>query len=244
MNCQTIRAKSSFFREGRSVAQVAALLGIQETTVKKRLSRARVSLKDTLVNRAGEAFTRTAPGAAFTTVVVGLMVVGAPTTAAAAGLGVAKPVGSALPLAKVLAMISGAVLGPLIGVSGIWFGVQKSLHVARDEQERADLRRFRWANIGLVVAVSVAWAVCPRVIDSPWSIIVPHVLFVVGMCVSYGLWLPKIVARRHAAEVTEDPTSALKHRRQRTFRWLGLLLGVTFGSIGVYLGLRAQGALP
>lgn len=72
----------------------------------------------------------------------------------------------------------------------------------------------------------------------------PYVVFIVGLCVSYGLWLPKIVARRHAAEIAEDPSSVRRHQRQRVFRWLGLLLGVTFGSLGVYFGLKAQGALP
>jgi RNA polymerase sigma factor (sigma-70 family) len=233
-----------FYREGRSAAQVAALLGLKESAVKKRLSRAQISLKETFVGRSGQAFARTTPSAAFTTVVVGMVVAGAPATATAAGLGVAKSMGSAPPLAKALATLGGAVLGLVSGLAGVWLGVQKSLQVARDEEERDALRTFRWANIALVVAVSIAWAIAPRVFDSPSSIMVTYAVFVVGMCASYGVWLPHIVARQHAAEVAEDPASARRHQRQRAWRWLGLLVGVTFGSLGVYFGLKARGAPP
>ncbi len=41
-----------FYREGRSVAQVARLLGLREDTVKKRLSRARAALRDEVLQLA------------------------------------------------------------------------------------------------------------------------------------------------------------------------------------------------
>src|SRR5262249_49933065 len=52
-----------YYREGKSVRQVAELLGLGEDAVKKRLERARASLRQALLERAGEALRKTAPGA-------------------------------------------------------------------------------------------------------------------------------------------------------------------------------------
>jgi RNA polymerase sigma factor (sigma-70 family) len=54
-----------FYREGRSVAQVARLLELREDTVKKRLSRARAALRDDVLARFAEAVETTAPGDQF-----------------------------------------------------------------------------------------------------------------------------------------------------------------------------------
>ena len=55
-----------FYREGQSVAQVAELLDLTEAAVRKRLSRARQSLRAAVLERVGETLKTSAPGAAFT----------------------------------------------------------------------------------------------------------------------------------------------------------------------------------
>ena len=76
-----------FYREGQSSRQVAALLGLSDEAVRKRLSRARASVRGELVQRFGEFARSTAPSAAFGLVVVGALGTAAPTTAAAAAFG-------------------------------------------------------------------------------------------------------------------------------------------------------------
>ncbi|HWN41859.1 MAG TPA: sigma-70 family RNA polymerase sigma factor, partial [Thermoanaerobaculia bacterium] len=55
-----------YYREGRSVRQVADLLGLREEAVKQRLTRARSRLRREMLDRLGETLQRTTPGAAFT----------------------------------------------------------------------------------------------------------------------------------------------------------------------------------
>ncbi|MCB1560958.1 MAG: RNA polymerase sigma factor [Xanthomonadales bacterium] len=73
-----------YYREGQSSQQVAELLGIRDAAVRKRLSRARQSLRDELLERLGNVARATAPGVAFTALIVAGLSVSAP--AAAAGL--------------------------------------------------------------------------------------------------------------------------------------------------------------
>ena len=75
-----------FYREGQSSRQVAALLGLSDEAVRKRLSRARASVRGELLQRYGEFARNTAPSAAFGLVVAGALMTAAPTTAAAAAM--------------------------------------------------------------------------------------------------------------------------------------------------------------
>lgn len=89
-----------FYREGRSIKQVARLLELSEAAVKKRLSRARQSIREDVLGRLQGVLVRTAPGAAFTAAVV-VSISPAPAAAAtvaastgAAGLWTALSVGA------------------------------------------------------------------------------------------------------------------------------------------------------
>jgi len=72
-----------FYREGQSSQQVAALLGITDAAVRKRLSRARQLVRDELLVRFGEFARSSAPSAAFTsTVAIALAALSNPASAA------------------------------------------------------------------------------------------------------------------------------------------------------------------
>jgi RNA polymerase sigma factor (sigma-70 family) len=73
-----------YYREGQSSQQVATLLGLSDAAVRKRLSRARASVREEMLRRFGEFARGTAPGAAFATAVVSMVMVAAPGTASAA----------------------------------------------------------------------------------------------------------------------------------------------------------------
>lgn len=70
-----------FYREGQSVQAVATLLELSEGAVKKRLSRARQAIRDDVLPQLAGALAGSAPGLAFTSVVMASV---KPTTAAAA----------------------------------------------------------------------------------------------------------------------------------------------------------------
>ncbi|MCL6711687.1 sigma-70 family RNA polymerase sigma factor [Pseudomonas sp. R2.Fl] len=85
-----------FYREGQSSLQVAELLGLSDAAVRKRLSRARGIVREEMLKRFGEFARSTAPGAAFTVLVVSGLMGAAPVASAAIAIGAgAVGVGSA-----------------------------------------------------------------------------------------------------------------------------------------------------
>ncbi|MFC3551153.1 RNA polymerase sigma factor [Lysobacter cavernae] len=99
-----------YYREGQSSQQVAALLGLSDATVRKRLSRARATVRAELLARFATFACDSAPSAAFTALV-------------ATALGVASPVASAAVVVSALgAGAVGSGVGKL-GVGGVGTGV-------------------------------------------------------------------------------------------------------------------------
>ena len=76
-----------YYREGQSSKQVAMLLGLSDAAVRKRLQRARQSVRDDLLTRFSEFARSSAPSAAFAVGVTAALGITKP--AAAAGLGIA-----------------------------------------------------------------------------------------------------------------------------------------------------------
>lgn len=61
-----------YYREGQSSRQVAALLGLSDAAVRKRLSRARDTVREELLQRFGQFARGSAPSAAFTATLAGM----------------------------------------------------------------------------------------------------------------------------------------------------------------------------
>lgn len=96
-----------YYREERSVRQVAHLLGLSEAAVKKRLSRARVRLREEVADRFEGVVQRTIPGAAL---VVGIVSKLPPRAASGLGVTTATAAGIAATATVVLTVILGAAL--------------------------------------------------------------------------------------------------------------------------------------
>lgn len=257
-----------YYREGQSSKQVAHLLGMQDAAVRKRLSRARQSLRDDLLTRLGELAKATAPTAVFT----GLVIAGltASPTAAAAGLSAAGAsvaggflgecvnafgavgkglgkgaMGSAVVgkgASKLLIGAAGGIVFALIaGIAGVIFGVRRHWITAIDEQEKRDLAWFAAAGIGVVFLFTglMTLAVLHQ------SAMMPTLSFV-GLMVTIGVmnltWLPRILARRHAREHDDNPLRAAQERvAERRMAWAGMLIGVVLGGSGLLVGLVTSG---
>ncbi len=82
-----------YYREGQSSQQVASLLGLSDAAVRKRLSRARGTVRGEMMKRFGDFARGTAPGAAFALTVSSALMIAAPAASAAAIIG-AGTVGS------------------------------------------------------------------------------------------------------------------------------------------------------
>jgi RNA polymerase sigma factor (sigma-70 family) len=209
-----------FYREERSVKQVANLLEMSEDSVRQRLSRARGALRETVLERMGETLTRTAPGAAFTAFILGLISTAAPPTAAAAGLAAGAKAGSTF--AKLAWLWSGAALGAIVGMLPFVYNYRQAIRVARDEPERRAWLRLAVTGCVLVLCFATSTAFAPK---GTLGSVVFCGAFIACLGVMQWVWVPRIVARRHAAELLEDPTAAARHRRQRVWAVVGLLAG-------------------
>ncbi len=157
-----------FYREGQSSQQVALLLGITDAAVRKRLSRARQQVRDDLLRRFGEFARDSAPGAAFTTVVVGgLGVAAKPASAAAAVVGGTAGAGIA---GKALALLGGGsgmaagTLGGSVAAGALAAHLTRPtlLAYAETREERAEILRGYWIYLVVtLVLMTLAFVAVP-----------------------------------------------------------------------------------
>lgn len=230
-----------YYREGRSARQVADLLGMREDAVKQRLSRARSRLRQDMLERLGETLQSTAPGAAFTAAVMTALTFAAPGTAAAAGLAAATKASSPGLFARLAFLLGGAALGAAGGIAGVVLGARPLFARARDDEERRGLKAFVAVSIALTLGAAAGFVLST---DSQLGVIATFVVFYLSLLGVCFLWLPRIVGRRLAAELREDPAGAARrHRRDRRLSWLGAILGLLFGGGGLIWGLIQAGYL-
>jgi RNA polymerase sigma factor (sigma-70 family) len=159
-----------FYRQKQSIDQVATGLGLSEDVVKQRLSRGRKMLKAEIATVVEDVLGRTRPSKMFTVAVVAaLPALTLQTATAATGVAVK---GAPAAKAAFLSGISGAVLGPIVGLLGGIFGTLMSIKNTSSARER----RF-------VITMSVAcWIVLVLLIA------LPLVLALAGVIPKWGYW--------------------------------------------------------
>jgi RNA polymerase sigma factor (sigma-70 family) len=236
-----------YYREGQSSQQVAALLGLSDAAVRKRLSRARQGLRDDLVKRFGEFARSSAPTAAFTAVIASALVVASPPAAAKGILAVAAA-GGAKTLGKLVLGAAGSIgIAMAAAFAGIWLGLRSQLKGAVDDEERSALVRSAVIN-GLASIAFVAGMLLVAAGARGTTMLVATVLAWIGfMGVIFYQTLvvqPRAMRRRHALEAARDPIAAARRRRrERIHCWIGGTIGFASGCTGVFLGLRSAGVL-
>jgi RNA polymerase sigma factor (sigma-70 family) len=225
-----------FYREGQSVAQVADLLDLSEAAVRKRLSRARATLRESLLERLGHTLKATTPGIGFTAGVIGALTIGAP-TASAATL-VASKSAAGVGLGAKLLLFASALPGALGGIAGVVGGTRSLVRDARDDEERRGIRRFRIVASLATIVFALGFPLSATVSSHVrlWGT-VNFALFIATLALLYTVWLPRILQRRFDAEMREDPVTATA-RRQREHRAsvIGWTLGLTLGTLGLVCG--------
>ena len=143
-----------YYREQQSVSTVAEQLELSPNAVKQRLHRGRQMLRDEVAAIVERGLLRTAPGVAFTAgVLAALPVMSGTAKAATATITTAKGI-SAMGSAG-MAGIAGAILGPLAGILGGWFGYAMSMKAARSERERDFIRDSTYKILGLILLFGV-----------------------------------------------------------------------------------------
>jgi RNA polymerase sigma factor (sigma-70 family) len=135
-----------FYRQNKSVASVAEVLGVSEDAVKQRLSRGRVMLAERVERALGSVLRRTVPSAAFTLAVMGVLAASTTTASAAAATGA----GAKLAKGSVL---GGALAVPFITwAAGMWGLFRSQTQSARTPRER----RFAVWTLGAAILLGFA----------------------------------------------------------------------------------------
>ncbi len=223
-----------YYREGQSSQQVATLLGMSDAAVRKRLSRARQSVRDGLLQRFGEFARSSAPGIAFTAMVAGAVATAAPPAAAATVVATVGASATAKGVAKI-GMGSAGGIAFAIGISAaaMYWASRYLLRFAATDAERAALRRYViWQCVtGASFLGAMLYAVSQT---EGW---VPLLATTVGgfIVINYQslVWLPRIMAPCFARMAALDPVRAARARRGFTwmYGWIGSLIG-TLGGFG------------
>ncbi|MET0289870.1 MAG: RNA polymerase sigma factor [Pseudoxanthomonas sp.] len=146
-----------FYREGQSSQQVAHLLGISDAAVRKRLSRARETVREELLQRFGSFARGSAPSTAFTATLVGVLGL-ASKPAAAAGVEVAAASVGGSVLGKLLAGSAAAGAGAIAGgllSGGITAWLMRGVLFRFTESEAE--RRVVWAAYRRYLVVGLVW---------------------------------------------------------------------------------------
>ncbi len=176
-----------FYRQNQSVNQTATDLGLSEYVVKQRLSRGRKLLKAEIATVVEDVLGRTRPSKVFMVAVIAALPALTAQTATAAAAGAALK-GAPVAKATFLSGISGAVLGPIVGVLGGIFGTWMSIKNTKSARERrfaVTMSIVVWLALVLLIAVPLVLAlggVIPR-----WAFLPFFVLFFVFL-VPFMVW--------------------------------------------------------
>lgn len=233
-----------YYREGQSSQQVAALLGLSDAAVRKRLSRARQDLRDDLLKRFGEFARSSAPGVAFTTMVATALTVASP-PAAAAGILTAGAAVGAKTFGKILLGAAGSIgFAVVASFTAIYLGLRSQLRGAIDERERHGLIRSSVVNALASIGFVAALLVIARATTGWLPAVLATVVFMATIFYQSLVVQPRVLARRHAMEAARDPVAAARERRKEKIKcWIGVFFGTVGGLGGLIGGLIASGRL-
>ena len=207
-----------YYREGQSSKQVAMLLGLSDAAVRKRLSRARQSVRDDLLTRFGEFARSSAPSAAFAVGVTAALGITKP--AAAAGLGIAtKSIAGSL-FARFALGFAGAASGGLLGgLVAAWFARSTLLDYADTEAERAPLSRFIHRYMGLSLAMIGVIIATHLLFHDERHTFVAIAIALLLMNWQLLVMLPRLVDPMMARDTRRDPIGAKQRLLAYRLTW-------------------------
>ncbi|GAB2610889.1 RNA polymerase sigma factor [Novilysobacter erysipheiresistens] len=234
-----------YYREGQRSQQVADLLGLSDAAVRKRLSRARATVRAELLVRFGEFARTSAPSVGFASTVATALAVASPPAAAAGILGSAATAGGGSTLGKILVGAAGSTgIGLVAAFAGIWLGLRSQLKGAIDDVERFALVRSSVVSALASVGFMIGLIVIVRYDDGWVSATLLTLVFMAIVFHQAMVVQPRILRRRHALEARRDPVAAAaRRRRERWTCWLGATIGFVAGFGGLVFGVVSSGRL-
>ncbi|WP_144392155.1 RNA polymerase sigma factor [Pleionea sediminis] len=229
-----------YYREEQSTRQVAELLEIQESLVRKRLSRVREVLKSQLLEKYGRMILSTAPTIGFVGVVASALTGTSPVAAATIATSMAS--GKTTLASKVIAFLGGAFIGIAGGILGAWWGAKNQIDSVNDAEIKEQLIRNRNGLIVWIVLFGALFSSSYQFTTGWVGPMISYLLFFIGLI---GLiWRNNLYYDKKKYGKRE---LTIKEQKRRRFEWFcgrwGSLLGGIMGFGGLIVGLLSSGRL-
>jgi len=226
-----------YYREQQSSQSVALLLGLNEATVRKRLSRVRSLIKEQVLARYGNVILSTSP--------IGL------TALVLSGLSVSSPVAAAVMtksvvssqshwLAKILLTAGGAMLGAMLGMVASYIGMSKVIEKSVNETQKAKLIALR-NKTALRIFVSGILLTLSYELTVGW--LMPCLCFITLFIVIYHSTqqVNEVVYLPQKTTGVINTGLTIQIKKDKFWCTFGLITGFLGGGSGLLIGLYNSG---
>jgi RNA polymerase sigma factor (sigma-70 family) len=226
-----------YYREQQSSQSVALLLGLNEATVRKRLSRVRALIKDQVLKGYGKVILSTSPFGLTALVLSGLSV-SSPVAAAV----ITKSVVSSNShwLTKILLTFGGAMLGAILGMLASYIGMSKVIERSVTEKQKTQLITLR-NRTAFYLFLSGVFLTLSYELTSGW--LMPCLCFITLFIVIYDSTHQVNKLVYYSSKTTENINTELTHQSKKDKLWcqFGLITGFLGGGSGLLIGLYNSG---
>jgi RNA polymerase sigma factor (sigma-70 family) len=233
-----------YYRQGKSVSDVALAMETTEANVRQRLTRGREMLREQVAAMLERNLVRSAPAPAFALAVVAALPAFVPSTATAAAIGSAAVKGTAA-TAKGTGLLAAAAFwfGPLFGLAGGALGTWNSIRQARHPREKQLVVRisiFTWIYVFAAMAILFGLTFAQQ--HYRWSgqtyalLISAFWLVYIGLLITFvTVANRRLRAIRKELNLPEPQTPAAVSEK----RWLAFA-GASIGAVGWMAGLAIE----
>ena len=234
-----------YYREEQSSKQVAQLLNLTESSVRKKLSRARVALKSEMLKHVGSAIYSTAPSIGFSTVVLGLITPSGPVAAAMVSgsltsVSAGSKAGSSFWL-KALSILGGSLIGAFMAVLVIMWSSKTALSNLPNKDSKRTMKRYRNELIAWVLLWGMVITAAYELTLDWVAPVVTYTIFAFGLFV---LMIRNMAFLHENAEFNESGKAKRKTTgSMKVLNYACLVLGISSGFAGVIWGLISNGRL-
>jgi len=224
-----------YYREEKSSKQVARLLELSESNVRKKLSRVRELLKLKLLKKYGKVILSTAPTLGFTTFIVNALISSSPAVAATVTSSIVS--GKSSLLAKFAFILGGAMVGVFASILAIIFSTRRTVKNISDEQARKQLLIYRNQTIIWVSITGILFALSYELTTGWIGPLLTYTLLAVGLVNQMR------IMSNFTLQNMECEQSIRRKRFQRFCGFTGLIGGLLTGYSGLIIGLLNHGRM-
>ncbi len=228
-----------YYREEKSTKQVAQLLDLSESNVRKKLSRVRRTLKYEVLKDAGNLIFSSAPILGFSTLITGMLTTSAPVGASVLASGSIKTNTSVV--VKIATIVGGALLGALIAVFVILWSSNMASKALSAKEKKQTLKRYRNETIAWVVVFGFAFSASYELSEGWVAPLVTYGIFALGVILLSLRTINFVI--EHGVSLS-DGISKLNGFRGKIPCYIGLTIGILTGFLGTVIGLIQQGRMP